>query len=572
MLTTKFLLSKLSHQLTMTSPTNNSVVVVDGPDDQHADSTPPHQASTSSSSHHTTFAIPVAQRPKLAGWQFYEHVLGSPRLVVAPMVDQSELAWRMLSRRHGAQLCYTPMFHATNFTQDPKYRAQALQSCSADRPLILQFCGNDPAVLLEAALLAQDHCDAVDINLGCPQAIAKRGHYGAYLQDEWELLATIVRTLHERLAVPVTCKIRIFDDIERTVRYAQMLERAGAQLLTVHGRTRDQKGPLTGVADWSAIRRVRASVSVPMFANGNIMCMADVQRCLEETGVQGIMTAEGNLHNPALFDAAAAAIAGPAMTWDVADEYLDLVDRYPCPVSYVRGHLFKVLHHLLALRECAEVRERIAIATQLGEFRTAVRWLRERFTALHEGGEARPVADAVVPVAEETEKENNDEQKKPLTFNLSLPPWLCQPYVRLEPDVHRRLLAEKSLVAEDPQRERPIYLDDEGNRISRKQAKKLKRVIRRPNYQRGGVRRERALELCAGDIKCGNPMGLRCDHSLCRACCKAMCRATPAPLGQCVGHKHGPRTMKRIATGDGIDDDGPESRVEPVDTEVAIVA
>lgn len=454
------------------------------------------------------FPVPAALRPKLSGWEFYEKVLGSPRLVVAPMVDQSELAWRMLSRKHGAQLCYTPMFHASNFTQDPKYRQLALQSCPGDRPLIIQFCGNDPKVLLDAALLAQDHCDAIDINLGCPQAIAKRGHYGAFLQDEWELLAAIVSTLHANLAVPVTCKIRVFEDVEKTVRYAQMLEQAGCQLLTVHGRTRDQKGPLTGLADWSYIKTVRKNIQIPMFANGNILSMEDIDRCIVETGVQGVMTAEGNLHNPGIFENVI------PTAWDMANEYLDLVEQYPCPTSYVRGHLFKMLHHLLNLDCNSALRESIAVSHEVAVFRETVQKLQAIFQPYHEG------------------RARFDEPRT--SFDVTLPPWMCQPYIRVEPEEHKRVLAEKCLRSEDPERERTVYRDDEGNPISRKLSKKLKRAIRRPNYVRNLLRRAQAMQLCTNAKKCGNPVGLKCDLVMCRLCCRTKCYAERL---QCLGHK-----------------------------------
>ena len=231
-------------------------------------------------------------------------------------------------------LAYTPMFHSRMFVDTPPYRAShfpplktALPSPppdasshtpqipaatadryldgnpALDRPLFVQFCSNTPADLLAAARLVQPFCDAVDLNLGCPQGIARRGHYGAFLQEDWGLISSMIGTLHAGLDVPVTAKMRILETKEKSLAYARMILEAGASIITVHGRRREQKGHNTGLADWSVLRYLRDNLppETVIFANGNILQRGDIDDCLEATGADGVMSAEGNLSDPTIF-------------------------------------------------------------------------------------------------------------------------------------------------------------------------------------------------------------------------------------------------------------------------------
>jgi len=318
---------------------------------------------------------------KLTGFDWYRSI-GMPTKIVAPMVDQSELGYRMLTRAFGAELVYTQMFNSSVFSTSPEYRRSNFVTCPGDRPLIVQFCGNDPDLLLASARLVQDKCDAVDINLGCPQMIAKRGRYGAFLMEELELLTRMVSTLAKNLRVPVTCKTRIYKDFDRSLRLVQTLVDAGASLVTIHGRTREEKGQLVGEVDWETIRRLKAHFAgrVPIIANGGISDMDDVLRCLQVTGCDGVMTSEAILENPGLFSRNLDSQGKLYTQVDMADAYLDECEKYPVwHYRTMRSHMQKLLHRYCTVH--TNLREMNANAITVEEFREVVQATRQEIIA-----------------------------------------------------------------------------------------------------------------------------------------------------------------------------------------------
>jgi len=161
--------------------------------------------------------------------------------------------------------------------------------------------------------------------------------------------------------------MRVFPTLARTVAYARMLERAGAQIISVHGRTRDMKGQKSGLADWSKIAAVKKAVKVPVFANGNILLAQDVEEALKVTGADGVMSAEGNLYNPTIFTKEDdESLEGPSKLYphapnlklpyigELCHEYLDICQGLKSNAASngaVKGHLFKLARPALMIHQ-----------------------------------------------------------------------------------------------------------------------------------------------------------------------------------------------------------------------------
>lgn len=132
----------------------------------------------------------------------------------------------------------------------------------------------------------------------------------------------------------------------------------------------------------------------------------------------------------------------------------------------------------------------MAVSHEVGEFRKVVLELEAEFLEYHNGNKVFSMDNTA-----------ND----PVSENLSLPPWMCQPYIRLEPKEHERIMAEKVHIAKDPSRIHPEFFDDLGNKISRKLSKKFRRIVRRPNYVPGSLNHKRDIKLCKNTGECLNP-------------------------------------------------------------------
>uniref|UniRef100_A0A8C4QE81 Dihydrouridine synthase 4 like n=1 Tax=Eptatretus burgeri TaxID=7764 RepID=A0A8C4QE81_EPTBU len=213
----------------------------------------------------------------------------------------SRLPFRTLVRGYDCDLCFTPMIVANPFVRSIKARDSEFTTNSGDRPLVVQFAASNGKDLADAAEIVIPFADGIDLNCGCPQRWAMSEGYGASLLQKPELVKDMIQQVRSRIADPhfsISIKIRVHEDLERTVDLCRQAEAAGISWITVHGRTpTERKQP----ARPHATALLRSALSVPVVINGDLCNLQQAQKLQQFTGAHGVMVARSLLANPALF-------------------------------------------------------------------------------------------------------------------------------------------------------------------------------------------------------------------------------------------------------------------------------
>lgn len=323
------------------------------------------------------------------------HLSGS--ILLAPMEDVSDRAFRLLCREYGADIVYTEFASAEGVLREVTAVTEKIVFSDEERPIGIQIYGNRPEVMaLAAKRAAVLQPDLIDINFGCPTKRIATGDVrrcaGSGLlryPDLMEEIACAVVEAMRPLGIPVTVKTRLGWDEEHItiLDTVERMARSGVQALTVHGRTREQM--FRGKANWEWIRRAKEVSPIPLIGNGDVTTPQDVLRMFETTGVDAVMIGRGAMGNPWLFARAKRALhTGVIPPEPTLEERVTLYFRHlelalgfkgPRGVIQVRKHM---KHYVSGFPRAAELRRRLMELDDLEAIRkTLAQWFGEAIAA-----------------------------------------------------------------------------------------------------------------------------------------------------------------------------------------------
>lgn len=230
--------------------------------------------------------------------------LGEKPIVLAPMEDVTDPAFRMLCKEFGADMVYTEFVSSDALIRSIHSTLRKLNISDAERPVAIQIYGKDADTMVEAARIVESaKPDILDINFGCPvKRVAGKGAGAGLLQNIPKMLE-ITSAVVKAVNIPVTVKTRLGWDAEHKVitTLAEQLQDCGIEALTIHGRTRAQM--YTGEANWTLIGEVKKNprIHIPIIGNGDVTTPERAQECFERYGVDAVMVGRASFGRPWIF-------------------------------------------------------------------------------------------------------------------------------------------------------------------------------------------------------------------------------------------------------------------------------
>lgn len=296
-------------------------------------------------------------------------------LYLAPMAGITDQVFRRICFQHGCDFATTEMISAQGFLTAPKDRNAyrfLLARFPDEGPLAAQLFGSEPHFMAPAAARLTDLglFTAIDINMGCPAQKVVGGGAGSALMKTPEIAEKIVRDVKKSTFLPVTVKMRLGwnDESKNALDFAKRMEDAGADGLTIHGRTRMQQ--YSGKADWETIARAKQAVGIPVIANGDIVDGKSALECIRVTGCDGLAIGRASLGNPWLFAEIKAAMAGREYTPPSYQEVMETAMNQAREMLAWKGEKSAVLEmrkhfswYIAGRRGAAQLRTRLNLAT-----------------------------------------------------------------------------------------------------------------------------------------------------------------------------------------------------------------
>ena len=225
------------------------------------------------------------------------------RVSLAPMAGITDYVLRTLVRRYSPDALLTTEMISSEYlaqTLNGRSGVEILKRDENHSPISYQISGHKPYMMKQASEFLSQYADMIDINMGCPVKKVVGGQDGCALMRNPELASDLVKAVKDGTDKPVSVKFRLGYTVDEMnyVEFGQAMQEAGAEFITIHGRTRSQM--YSGHADWAKIKNLKDNVDIPVFANGDILSVDDAIECLELSGADGVAIGRGAIGDPTL--------------------------------------------------------------------------------------------------------------------------------------------------------------------------------------------------------------------------------------------------------------------------------